>query len=137
MANKSISMLQIRRIFQLLEAGHSQRKISVEQSVSRNTIKSYIEKAEKSSKSNSELLGLDDQGLFEFFNQQEVNKETDIRLQDIRGRLPNYIKELGRTGVTRQLLWEEYIKEVPDGGSTSERVMYCKVARKYFVNNYL
>ena len=113
-------MLQIRRIFQLLEAGHSQRKISVEQSVSRNTIKSYIEKAEKSSKSNSELLGLDDQGLFEFFNQQEVNKETDIRLQDIRGRLPNYIKELGRTGVTRQLLWEEYIKEVPDGYSYSQ-----------------
>jgi DNA-binding CsgD family transcriptional regulator len=41
MANKLMSMLQVRRILQLLSDGHSKREVSRQTGASRNTIDSY------------------------------------------------------------------------------------------------
>ncbi|MFN8690216.1 MAG: helix-turn-helix domain-containing protein, partial [Cyclobacteriaceae bacterium] len=41
MANKPITMLQIRKVIQLLDQGHSQRSIALQVSISRNTVQEY------------------------------------------------------------------------------------------------
>jgi len=76
MANKPISMLQIRRMLQFLQSGHSQRFISEELSISRNTIKTYLEKIIQSGKKNDELLVLGDHELYEFFINKMLTGRT-------------------------------------------------------------
>jgi uncharacterized protein YerC len=60
MANKLKSMLQVRRILQLLSDGHSKREISCQTCASRNTIDSYEARFFQSGKGYNELLQLPD-----------------------------------------------------------------------------
>jgi len=70
MANKPISMLQIRRMLQFLQSGHSQRFISEELSISRNTIKTYLEKIIQSGKKMMSFLYWEIMN----FNEFSINK---------------------------------------------------------------
>jgi transposase len=114
MANKNITMLQIRKVLQLLQQGHSQRSISRQVNISRNTVQDYCLKFYRSGLTFDELLSLDDHNL-----QQSITTERPVDLKDHRyerlaPRLPGYLKELNRTGVTRLLLWKEYCREESD-----------------------
>jgi hypothetical protein len=58
MANKTKSMLQVRRILQLLSDGHSKREVSHQIGASRNTIDSYETRFNLPGKSYDELRPL-------------------------------------------------------------------------------
>ena len=45
---------------------------------------------------------------------------TSARYEQLAERFPTMVKELRRTGVTLQLLWEEYLREHPDGYQNSQ-----------------
>lgn len=49
------------------------------------------------------------------FDRGQSGRKTDSRYGVIANSLDRYCGELKRRGVTRQLLWEEYRKDHPDG----------------------
>ena len=131
MANKTITMLQIRRVLQLLQAGFSNRMLSKELGISRNTVQTYIDKIKKSGKNFSELLSLND---FELSQSLHGNKEgikNDERYHDLFDRFPVYAEELKKRGVTRLLLWNEYVNETGSGYSYSR---FCEHFSGYLLS---
>ena len=63
MANKSISMIKVRRIIQLLAEGKSKLKISESLHIHRATLEKYLFKLRSTGKSFSALLKYDDNQL--------------------------------------------------------------------------
>jgi biotin operon repressor len=109
MANKTITMLQIRRILQLLHDGKSKRQIAKDLSISRNTIDDYEGKYILSGQLLSTLLKLSDHALWEALNSVEIiRKEDNPRYEQLKEKIPDFIEDLKKPGVTRQLLWHEY-----------------------------
>lgn len=114
MANKVKTMLQIRRILQLLDQGLSLRGISRELSMSFNTVRKYQQLVEINKLSIEQLLLLDDSALSLLFYAQE-GQSRDLKREQIEGLIPSYIERLHKTHITRELLWQEYRKLYPDG----------------------
>lgn len=105
MAYKPLRMDQIERIVEYYNKGYGRKKIARLLGISKNTVKKYI-------------LGL---------RAGTINKSSQkdtLREHDIKERLPQLSSELGRVGVSRRLLWEEYIEQYTAGYS------YCVFCRK-------
>jgi len=115
MANKVKGMLQIRRILQLLEESRSKRSISRDMGISRNTVDYYEQRVKVSGLTLTQLLLLKDGELAQFIYNSGTTQAANSRQTEFNSQLNYYLKELTRTGVTRQLLWQEYILSHPDG----------------------
>jgi transposase len=115
MANKVKGMLQIRRILQLLEESRSKRSISRDMGISRNTVDYYEQRVKVSGLTLAQLLLLKDAELAQFIYSCVTTQISNSRQTMFDSRLNYYLKELTRTGVTRQLLWQEYILSDPEG----------------------
>jgi len=128
MANKPKSMLQVRRILQLLTGGNSMREICRQTGISRNTINAYARRFEGSGRSYEDLLQLSDSELAIFVYPRESLKELSARRKYLEDHLDYYYKELKRNGVTRELLWREYRQKQPEGYSYSQ---FCELLSQY------
>lgn len=117
MANKPISMHKIRQILLFLNRNYSERATSRELGISRITVKRYKSCFLSSGLDYEGLLNLKDSCLEELVSgtRKEEDKTVDPRKSRIISQAGYYLAELTRIGVTRQLLWEEYRKEDPDG----------------------
>ncbi len=120
MAAKTINMLQIRRILQLHQSGTSGRSIASQLKMSRNTVKFYLAVILQNKLSIEELLTLDDSGLGLLIHDIPDSIRNDNRLAHFRSQLTFFENELKRIGVTRQILWQEYKIQNPDGYSYSQ-----------------
>lgn len=129
MANKPKTMLQIRRMLQLLAAGNSKRNVARQISMSRNTVDFYGKRFRDSHKSYLELLALSDQDLSGIVYTEIASSRKDDRYERLAPQLNELIKELPRRGVTRLLLWKEYRSKDPDGYSYQQ---FCE-----HINTYL
>ena len=117
MANKAKTMLQIRRLLQLLISGLSERQIANTIGMSRNTVATYLKRFKSNGSDFSQLLSLSDEALGSIVYNHSVETRKDERYGRLSPKLGHYLSELNRTGVTRMLLWEEYRREDPDGYS--------------------
>jgi len=115
MANKVKGMLQIRRILQLLEENRSKRSISRDVGISRNTVDYYEQRVKVSGLTFAQLLLLRDGELAQFIYNSVTTQVSNSRQKIFDSKLNYYLQELTRTGVTRQLLWQEYILWQPQG----------------------
>ena len=115
MSNKPITMLQIRRIIQLLSEGRSKRKMARVLHSGRHTIDDYVDKVQQTVHSLAELSSLPDAELATLFYLDNIHSLPDSRYEYLSSRYDYYQKELKRTGVTKQKLWQEYLEEVPGG----------------------
>ncbi len=115
MANKPLTMLQIRRCIMLLQEAQSIREIHRFTGIHRTTIKSYTERFKNSGKTLEELLALPDDELSALLHPPRTTQQPDDRYKYLADRLPYYAKELKRRHVTKLILWEEYLQEQPDG----------------------
>jgi transposase len=101
MANRAVSMEVIKQIGLLNQLGYGKKTIARELGISRNTVKNYLsppaEGQEGQVPDRKEVL-------FNFF--------------------PYCKKELGRKGVTRQILWGEYRGKHPEGYSYTQFCEY-------------
>ena len=123
MANKAKTMIQIRRVLQLLEQGLSARHISKELSIALNTVKKYRTLISQSGLTTQQLSALDDAGLQLIV--YPVKVDSSESLQQERQRvlnilLPDYISRLQTTHITRELLWQEYRGQNPQGYGYSQ-----------------
>ncbi len=110
MANKSLRMDQIEKIFQFFNEGMPKKKIARILGISKNTVKKYLNQIE-------ELQSEDKLNSQKDINTPNMGKLIDDRDEVFQKELPQIILELKRVGVTRYLLWEEYKCKYPTGFS--------------------
>jgi transposase len=110
-------MHKIRQILLFLDRGVSQRAIEKEVQISRKTIALYLQKFQQTNRGLSELIKLSDEQLEQVLGliKPAIPEDIDPRKIHFNSLIEYFNMELKRTGVTRLLLWEEYIKEYPAG----------------------
>lgn len=119
MAGKPKPMSQIKQLLQLHQQGKGKKEIARILGISKNTVKSYLRKIEESSLNINELLKLDDPLMEGKFHAGNPSYKED-RYEHFKANVDYFLKELNRTGVTKQLLWEEYKAGYPQGYSHSQ-----------------
>lgn len=132
MSYPPITMLQIRRLLQLLEKGTSKRKIARLLGSGRHTVDNYVARIHGSGMDISSLLLLSDTALSAQLHPCKAEEKADPRLEDLLSRCKEYEKELRKTGVTKHLLWQEYRQEVADGYAYSQ---FCEHLKSYARKN--
>jgi transposase len=127
MAQKPIAMEQIKQVLQLKNDGISIREISRRVGISRNSVRSYLARLQSAQiTSDSELAAV-------AYNSDLMALEAE-RLYHVTAHFKSTGSDLTKTGVTRQLLWREYLTEHPDGYSYSR---YCYHLKEYLKNKDL
>lgn len=119
MAAKPIEMSTVKQIFQQYNQGCGIKTIARNLSVSKNTVKSYLDKFRCSKLSIETLLKMDDQALEKVFHAGDP-AYRDNRFDRLKDQLDYYSKELPKVGVNKKLLWEEYRLSQPAGYSLSQ-----------------
>jgi transposase len=132
MANKVIPMQQIRSLIHLLEKGFSLRAIAAQIGLSRQPVTIYAARLKSAYYSLEELRQLPDEDLASIVYAPAVEKPLpdNARKQELDVRMPYFLSELKRTGVTRLLLWEEYRKESIDPFRYTQFCILLKQASK-------
>lgn len=121
-------MPNYRKILALYEQGMSQRQISSNEHLSRNTVSRIIKQAIQNNITAERLSGLSDieaQQLLgvSFSEQKQPNQLYEMPDYEY------YARELKKPGVTMMLLWEEYVQQCKRNG----KVPYQKTQfKKYF-----
>ncbi len=119
MAGKLRPMSQIKQLLQLHEQGKSIKFIARSLGISKNTVKTYLAKVALISLDIQTLLSMDDPIMEAMFHAGNPAYKDD-RFEHFKSRLDYFSKELGRVGVTKQLLWEEYRSDYPGGYGHSQ-----------------
>jgi transposase len=129
MAGKTKTMHQIRKLLQQKLKGWSNRRIHRETGISRITLRSYLNKLNSADCSIEKAIKLDDHELSKLLR---LGDEKDTNRGDGRQRLYarfEYMRgELRRVGVTRLLLWEEYLEEEENGYGYTQ---FCEHYRRW------
>ena len=117
MANKPLSMQKLRQILLFLERGYSERTIAKQTNVSRPTIHQYALLLASTGSDYDTLLKLTDRELYSIVQSRKIDKEvvTDPRKLHFFEQVDYFILELKKVGVTRYLLWQEYLETYPSG----------------------
>jgi transposase len=127
MAQKPIAMEQLKQILQLKKDGVSIREMSRRVGISRNSVRKYL----------SLLEGTDASSDGELARDAYANDLLELDAERLRQLVLHFStagSELSKTGVTRQLLWKEYLSNHPDGYSYSR---YCHHLHEYLNNQDL
>ena len=114
MANRLIDMRKVRKVITLHHQGKSKVFISKYLSLSRNTVKKYIALYQLLNLTIEDIKNKTDTELEDLFSNTKTQNPSP-RLQMLYDFFPYMEKELKKTGVTQQLMWEEYYKKHPDG----------------------
>lgn len=132
MANKVITMQQIRTLIQLLEKGYSLRSISAQIGLSRQPVTFYAARLKSAPYSFEALRQLSDVDLASIVYAPKAATPLTVnaRMQELDSRMAYFLSELKRTGVTRLLLWEEYRKESSDPFRYTQFCILLKQASK-------
>lgn len=118
MSNKPISMLKLRQVIRLYSQGKGTKAIASMLCISRNTVKKYLQIYHSSGIGYDEFSQKDDMELKDMF-QVYAHSEKSERQIVLEGLLPGICKELKKKGVTREMLYKEYLSKYPDGYSSS------------------
>ena len=113
-----INTSKIKEMIKLYEKGLTKNQIASALNISRQTLYNYLEIVVKLNIKFCDVEQMSDSEVKELFSYNKKNiPEKYIILSE---KFPYFIKELNKTGVTLQLLWEEYIQENPDGYKYSQ-----------------
>jgi len=125
MAGKSVDMSKIKQVLQLSENKISNRQIAEQLGINKETVGNYVRFFRSDSLSLKELLNLEDPELESRFRAGNP-AYTDARHQTFLDMLPHFKESLRHKHVTRSLVWEEYIKQHPDGYRKSQFFHHLK-----------
>ena len=119
MAGKPKRMSTVKQLLILHQQGNGRKTIAKTLSMSKNTVKSYLDKLSnltegKDATDIKALLKLEDPLLEAKFHPGNPAYKPDERYDLLKDKLDYLVEELERTGVTKQLLWQEYSDQHPD-----------------------
>ena len=116
-----LGMEKVREILRLRELGISKQAIADSCGVTRHTVRDYLAKAEAEGISHAKSVELRDSELASLFGKRKGGRPVKAAGKLDFGRMN---EELRRKGVTKLLLYQEYLKENPKGYSYSQ---YCNL----------
>ena len=121
MAGTVKDMSLIKQVLQLKQLGESNRGISRKLSINKETVNSYVKTMRANGWIINDLLRKEDPELERLFHAGSP-AYSDPRMTDFLARLPYFREQLTnpKLHVTRQLLYEEYIKCYPNGYGKSQ-----------------
>ena len=122
MAQKPIAMEQLKQILQLKNDGISIREIARRVRISRNSVRKYLSRFDAGTDNLSDKQLAD-----EAYNNEQLQSNTERKLQLLE-HFRYAESELAKTGVTRLLLWNEYLLKNPGGYGYSQ---YCDQFKNY------
>ena len=120
MANKTITMLQIKRILQLKKQDKSNREIARVLNISRLTVNVYVKRIQEQGRGIEQLLKMGEEELSSLLQSANEPVPAHWRFEDLMTRIPALIDELKKPHATRMIIWEEYRQQVPDGYSYTQ-----------------
>ncbi len=133
MAFKSTRMNQVKSILKDLVAGEPIKKTSRIYKLSKNTIKKYFSIFKLSGLDIEQLEEMTDEAFHQLFYVKPSKSDGELdRGEDFSQRVLLILNELGRTGVTRELLYKEYVSSYPSGYSYSR---FCRKLKEHRLIN--
>lgn len=124
MAGITIRMSQLKQVLRMLSQGEAIKNIVRHTGISRTTVKRYNRLIHLRALNVEELLALEEPELIHLL-QSSGSSELE-RHQDFSRRLDLFRKELENPHMTRQLLWEKYKREYPEGYQYSRFCYYLQ-----------
>ena len=116
----------IKQVLKLNKDGISIRESARRLGISRNSVKKYLALL-------PDVTAGDEALASQVYNNDSLTHDEQ-RMAELNGYFNGHSEELSRTGVTRQLLWQEYLQQHPDGYSYSR---YCYHLQQYLKNRDL
>lgn len=121
-------MEQIKQVLRLYSEGQSIKGIVRLTGLSRNTVRAYV--ARGSATASDPATHSDAELAAALYNQDTAHLKS-VRYQQLIAHFETADQELARPGVTRQLLWREYLELYPDGYAYSQ---YCYYLQQFLRN---
>lgn len=119
-------MDQVKAILQTYLRTKSIKATARQLKTSKNTVRHYLRLGQAYDEDLSKVLSLSDEAFNRVFYETE-NEEKSDREKVFSDQVAYWRKELGRVGVTRRLLWEEYRVEHEQGYGYSQ---FCERLRR-------
>lgn len=128
MAAKPIAMEQLKQVLNLHHEGQSIKAIVRLTGLSRNTVRAYLARGSATA---CDPANHNDAELAAALYNQDTAHLKSVRYQHLLTHFETADQELARPGVTRQLLWREYMELHPDGYAYSQ---YCYYLQQFLRN---
>lgn len=123
MAAKTIEMEQLKTIIELHKKGQSIKSIARLTGVARNTIKQYLKRNEDALYTSTDTAEQPKEAML--FNTDETFYKGP-RYKALMAHFEQWSRDLHKKGVTRQLLWQEYMDQHEDGYGYSQYCFYLQ-----------
>jgi transposase len=118
--NRRTSLKKIRKLLKsITENVRGSRRLSEYSGISHTKVATLIKKFERSGFTFQELLDLDDSALDSAIHPQDAKPKPKKKLPDYEA-IDKALCRGKKNGVTRTLLWQEYIEQNPDGYGLSQ-----------------
>jgi transposase len=114
MSNKPIDMYKIRELLRLYASGRGSKFISASTGIARNTVKKYLLQFVSLRVTMADIEAMSDAQMASSFL-IEKPKIKDQRIADLEHLLPALAIRLKKRGVTKKMLYEQYISQYPNG----------------------
>jgi transposase len=114
MSNKTIDMFKIRQVLRLYAAGRGSKFISKTTGIARNTVKKYLLHFIELRLTVERTDAMSDGELAAVFL-MEKPKAVSSRVVDLEALLPELVARLKKRGVTKQMVYADYIRQCPAG----------------------
>ena len=140
MARKRIRMNRIRDIIHYrLDTDMSERQIARALKVSRKAVANYLRAFVCSGLNRKQVEHMADSSLLEVLEGVSGGEGApkSTRYEQLSQQFPYFLKELKKTGVTRLLLWEEYLQEHPQGYQYSRFCDHFRIWRNSEVRMHI
>jgi len=131
MANKTICMLRLKQLFKLKSEGKSNREAGRLLRIHRETVRDYVNRAKSLKISYETLAESKEEELQEWLGKIQVIKAPDKERKEAAIAWFGKMKtQLGRNGVDRYVLWEEYCSSHKNGYSYTH---FCREYKRWCV----
>jgi transposase len=114
MSNKTIDMFKIRQILRLYSEGRGSKFISKTTGTARNTVKKYLLQFVELRLTIERVETMSDGQLAKAFLIEKPRKESSREI-DLEALLPELAARLKKRGVTKQMVYSDYIRQYPEG----------------------
>lgn len=114
MSNKPIEMYQIRQLLRLYAAGKGSKFISASTGIARNTVKKYLLQFISLKITMTDMEAMNDVQMARVFLIKKPQIK-DQRVEDLESLLPALAARLRKRGVTKMMLYAQYINAHPNG----------------------
>ena len=118
MSNKPIDMFKIRQLLRLYADGKGSKFISKATGISRNTVKKYLLQFVTLRLTIERVDAMSDRQLATVFLIVKPKIESS-RLTDLEALLPKLADKLKKRGITKQMVYADYISQCPAGYKSS------------------